>query len=152
MANDTLIKALFAQQRAQIIYMKSMNADIMSDSYVYAWIHGLYPVFQDGDHSVPDRPHENFSEYFNISAQFTMEVIKYLDELWLEDKSPTFYELEDRFGGKSNRCELINICRYSYLDGRFDERLWNALLTKMKHPSEAFSITSDFNENDLYIL
>ncbi|CAK2945262.1 Dnd system-associated protein 4 [Vibrio crassostreae] len=152
MSNEILMKALFAQQRAQIIFMKSMNADLMSNAYVYAWMHGVYPVFQDGDNSVPDRPHESFSEHFVVSAEFTMEVIKYLDDLWLEDNSPTFYELEDRFGGKSNRCELLNICRYAYLDGRFDERLWDALLTKMKHPSEARSLNADFNEDDLYII
>ncbi len=152
MSHETIMKALFAQQRAQIIFMKSMNPDLISNSYVYAWMHGVYPVFQDGDYSVPDRPHENFAEHFVVSAEFTMEVINYLDDLWTKDNSPTFYELEDQFGGKSNRCKLLSICRYAYLDGGFDERLWNALLTKMKHPSEAGSLTADFNDDDLYIL
>ncbi|HGS5690458.1 hypothetical protein QGM67_19705 [Vibrio cholerae] len=152
MSNETLMKALFAQQRAQIIFMKSMKPDLMPDSYVYAWIHGIYPVFHDGDRSVPDRPHENFAEHFVVSKNFTMEVIKHLDDLWLQGNSPTFYELEDRFGGKNNRCELLNICRYAYLDGRFDKQLWDTLLTKMKHPSEASFLTTEFNDSDLYIL
>ncbi|ODS04589.1 hypothetical protein [Vibrio scophthalmi] len=152
MSNDKIMKALFAQQRAQIIHIKQLTPDLLPNSYVYAWMKGLYPFFHDGDYSVPDYPHENFTEQFNVSAEFGMEVIRYLNELWLHDKSPTFYELEDRFGGKDSRSELLHICHYAYLDGRFDERLWDALLTKMEHPSEASLIISEFNGNDLYIL
>lgn len=115
-------------------------------------MHGIYPIFHDGDYSVPDRPHENFKEYFIVSADFVNQVLVYLDELWLANNSPTFYELESHFGGKDKRSALLGICRYLYLDGRFDDKLWDALLTQMKHPTEARFITSDIDEADLYIL
>lgn len=152
MNNDKIMNALFAQQRTQIIHIKRLTPDLLPNSYVYAWMKGLYPFLHDGDYSVPDYPHENFSEHFKVSNEFATEVINYLDDRWLNNNSPTFYELEDQFGGKSSRAELLHICRYAYLDGAFDERLWDALLTKMKHPSEASLITSEFNENSLYIL
>ncbi len=53
---------------------------------------------------------------------------------------------------QDKRSALLGICRYLYLDGRFDDKLWDALLTQMKHPTESRFITSDIDEADLYIL
>lgn len=148
---EQMMKALFAQQRAQIIFMKAQQPDLIPDSYAHAWLNGLYPFFHDGDHSVPDRPHENFGDYFLVSAEFGLKVIKYLDKLWMAGNSPTFYELEDAFGGRDVRSELLSVCRYCYLDNRFNDDLWNALLTPMECPSEAGWITDKLAENELYL-
>jgi hypothetical protein len=152
MDSEQIKKALFAQQRAQIMQIKSLAPDLIPNSYAYAWSKGLYPFFHDGDYSVPDYPHENFKELFKVGEEFAMQVINYMDQLWLDNNPPTFYELEREFGGKSRRCELIHICRYAFLNGGFDDELWDALLTKMQHPSEAQGITRDFCDRDFSIL
>ncbi|EID4334154.1 TPA: hypothetical protein ACMDO2_004476 [Vibrio parahaemolyticus] len=149
--SEALLKALFVQQRLQLIQIKLDHPHLIPNSYIFAWIEGVYPIFHDGDYSVPDKPHENFTSHFITSKSFAWDVIKHLDELWLSDKCPTFYELEDSFGGREVRSELIAICRYAYLDGKFDNKLWSALLAKMSHPSEAGFITDSFQDNELYI-
>lgn len=78
--NEKIMNALFAQQRAQIIHIKRLTPDLLPDSYVYAWMTGLYPFLHDGDYSVPDYPHENFSNHFKVSSEFATEVINYLDD------------------------------------------------------------------------
>ncbi|EDJ8126326.1 hypothetical protein AH788_13955, partial [Salmonella enterica subsp. enterica serovar Senftenberg] len=43
-----------------------------------------------------------------------------------------------------NRGDLIDICRYLYLDGCYDNEFWSALVENGKCPSEALSLTSKF--------
>ena len=153
MNGDKTMKALFAQQRAQIIHMKAVTPRLIPDSYAYAWINGVYPFFSDSENGIPDYPHENFSEHFRISAQFGLEVFKYIDGRILEEKKiPTFYELEERFGGIESRDELVHICRYTYLDGRFDSGEWLKMTLSMDSPCEAGQIAKKFDENDLFII
>lgn len=137
-----MMKALFAQQRAQIIYMHATKPELISASYAHAWTVGMYPVSHDGDSSVPDMPHENFEKYFITKREFVDEVTSYLDDLWMKHESPGFYDLEAKFGGKSNRSKLLNICRYHYLQGLFDDVLWDAL--RANSPSEGSGIVRDY--------
>ena len=152
MSDDIVMRALFSQQRAQIIFMRSVNKEVIPDAYAYAWVCGVYPVSHDGDDSVPQRPHQSYEKYFIVSKNFATEVLDYLDDCWMSGNSPTFYELEDKFGGRCVRSKLIHICRYAYLEGAFDDRLWNALLKPMQYPTEAGSIASEFKDSELYIL
>ncbi|MGH1428727.1 MAG: hypothetical protein ACRBEE_12360 [Arenicella sp.] len=151
MEYKTIMRALFAQQRAQIIEMKASGNGVIDDAYALAWIDGMYPYYHDEDSSVPQKPHENFKEFFIISGDFVKQVVEFLDEKWLKNNSPTFYELEDKFGGKNNRSKLITICRYCYMKRMFDDKLWKALITPMKFPSEAGNLTSSLDENELWL-
>ncbi|BAX51942.1 hypothetical protein PDPUS_1_00567 [Photobacterium damselae subsp. piscicida] len=150
MENETIMKALFAQQRFQIL-SNGASSDFLSDAYIYAWQVGVYPLMQSGDDSVPDLPHEPLKDFFITDEDTVSKVISYLDDRWLNDNSPTFYELETAFGGKSFRVPLLHICKYAYLQGMFDDKLWDALLTKMEHPSEAQSIKRSFNRDEIYL-
>lgn len=147
-----IMKTLFAQQRTQIIHIWATTPELLSAPYAYAWSHGVYPLFQDGDSSVPDRPHTNFAEQFTVSADLVDQVTKFLDEKWQEGAVPTFYQLESMFGGKSNRSALMSICRYAYLSDLFDDTAWNALLTPTEHPTEARSIIKVFDDSEIHIL
>ena len=149
--SEVLMKALFAQQRAQIIQMRASGTGVIDDAYAYAWVGGLYPVNHDSDYSVPDRPHENFRDYFLVTDDFANDVIKYLDDRWLDKKCPTFYELEDHYGGRDKRSDLVKVCRYCYLGGAFDKVLWDALRTPTEHPAEATGINREFSDSDLYV-
>ena len=143
MYNDTMMRALFAQQRTQILYIKSTAPHMVSDAYAYAWKAGVYPLFQDKDYSIPHMPHASFKEQFLVSPQLCKEVTDYLDLLWGDLNSRTLYELENKFGGKDNRSQILAICRYAYLDGFGDEILWGSVLNQDKRPTEARDITQN---------
>lgn len=156
MSEQLLMQALFNQQRLQIMSLGVHHSEY-TDDYLYAWGEGVYPLFNDTDGSVNPMPHESYPDFFKVKKETVQRVITYLDEKWLAKTVPTFYELEDEFGGKwgeeDGRMALIGICRYAYLRGGFDKSFWNKLLTPMKHPSEASSISRSFNrEQDIYFI
>lgn len=122
--------------------MHATQPELVHPSYAHAWTVGMYPVLHDGDSSVPDMPHENFEEYFIISREFINKVSTYLDGLWMKKESPSFYDLEDEFGGRDNRLALIDICRYHYFFGNFNDELWDAL--RANSPAEAIGITQKY--------
>lgn len=149
MGDNLLNEVLYSQTRLQVLTSGVIAPQLMNDAYIYAWDVGLYPYFDDTDYSIPSLPHELFKEQFLVKQDKVEKVINYLDDKWLINNSPTFYELEDAFGGKSYRCQLLHICRYAYLNGSFDDTLWDALLTPMQHPTEAKSITRNYCRDDI---
>ena len=149
MTNDRIMNALFAQQRAQIIYMHSMNSELIEPSYVYAWQSGIYPLLHDGDHHIPNKAHESYPDQFPIHAEFVSAVFDFINERCLEGKPLTFYELEKQFGGKAKRLKLIYICRYMFLNGEFGDGLWQGLLSGMQYPSEAHAIILEYDASDV---
>lgn len=144
---DNLMRALFVNQRLQILNL----AEKLPSSYVYAWENGVYPTAEDGDYSIPDRPHEPFADYFITSRGQVDEVLDYLDKRWMENDSPSFYEMENHFDGHCERGALKHICRYAYLENMFDDKLWTALLAPGKHPGVQ-TIIKEYSQNDLYLL
>ncbi|HBC7420215.1 TPA: hypothetical protein KEY88_002908 [Serratia marcescens] len=156
MTEKDIMGALFIQQRIQIMHI-GKHHDEFSDAYLYAWESGVYPFMSDTDGSVPRRPHELYAEFFTTSKEKVKFLLKRLDDAWIKKECLTFYDLEDELGVRSfssngwDRCDLINICRYLYLDGCFDNAFWAALIENGKCPSEALSLTSDFDrEADIY--
>lgn len=154
--SQKIMDAMFTQQRLQVLSL-GVHHNEFSDAYLFAWYEGVYPFFEDTDGSVQRRPHEHYAEHFSISEQKVDELTKYLDDCFLNDDVPTFYELEDHFnvrhgGTKWDRSDLINICRYCYLQGHsWNEAFWTKLLTPMQHPSEASSIVRKLDrEADIY--
>ena len=158
MSEQRLMQAMFNQQRLQIMSLGVHHGEF-TDAYLYAWEQGVYPFFEDTDGSVNQMPHEVYAEFFQKSKDKVDKLSKLLDDLWLKNEVPTFYELEDmvnvRCGSSEwERMDLIKICRYMYLmGGTFDDNFWNTLLTPTQHPSEASSIKRKFNrKEDLYFM
>jgi len=143
MSEQRLMQAMFNQQRLQIMSL-GVHHDEYDDGYLYAWESGVYPWFNDTDGSVNQMPHECYPEFFKVSKEVVQNVLNYLDEKDLAGEVPTFYQLEDHFGGKwneeSGRMALLGICRYAFLSDRFGKEFYDKLLTPMQHPSEASSM------------
>lgn len=156
MTENDIMGALFIQQRIQIMHI-GKHHDEFGDAYLYAWESGVYPFMSDTDGSVPRRPHEPYAEFFTTSKEKVRFLLKRLDDAWIKKEVLTFYDLEDELGVRSfnsngwDRCDLLHICRYLYLDGCFDKKFWATLIENGKCPSEALSLTSDFDrEFEIY--
>lgn len=156
MTENDIMDALFIQQRLQVLHI-GKHHDEFGDAYLYAWESGVYPLMSDTDGSVPRRPHEPYSRFFTISKEKVEFLLKRLSKAWRENAGLTFYDLEDELGVRSfsdggwDRCDLIHICRYFYLDGCFDKIFWEILVENGKCPSEALSLTSELDRDfDIY--
>lgn len=107
----------------------------------------------DTDGSVPRRPHESYAPFFITSKEKVEFLLTRLDNAWRKKEQISFYHLEDELGVKSfnskgwDRGNLIDICRYLYLDGCFDESFWSMLLENGKCPAEALGVASTFNRD-----
>lgn len=155
MVENDVMGALFAQQRMQVMHL-GKHYDEFSDAYLHAWESGVYPLMSDSDGSIPRRPHELYARYFITPKEKVEFLLKRLDDAWRKQEGLTFYGLEDELGGRSfssqgwDRCDLINICRYLYLDGCYDKAFWAALVENGKCPCEALSLNSELNrESDI---
>ncbi len=118
-------------------------AERFPDAYVFAWDRRVYPI----NHH--NRLHECWSKYFEVTEAMCDALVGFLGERWDEKKVPTFYELEEHFEVRLgttgwDRLKLMSTCRYMYLSDSFDTDFWKALLTPMKHPTEAKSIVRPF--------
>lgn len=155
MSEQKIMKALYNQQRLQILSLGVHHKEY-SDSYLFAWYTGVYPLFEDTDGSVTEMPHEVHSSCFRITKEKVDHLTKLLDDAWITKAVPTFYELERDLGvqysGEWSRMELINICKYLYLKGdSWDEDFWSTLLKPQQYPSEARSIIRKFDRvKDIY--
>lgn len=158
MEDKELMTALFAQQRVQVMHI-AKHYNEFTDAYLYAWDRGVYPFLSDTDGSVPVMPHESFSEYFITSREKGIFLIKRLDDAWLTKEKLTFYKLEDELNVSSGystdwtRSDLLHLCRYFYLDGRFDDSLWRNICKNMECPTEAHFITNSFDrKTDVFFM
>lgn len=156
MIENDIMGALFAQQRIQILHIGKHHNEF-SDAYLHAWESGVYPLMSDTDGSVPRRPHELYAKYFTASKEKVEFLLKRLDDAWRKKEGLSFYDLEDELGVRSfsskgwDRGDLINICRYLYLDGCYDNKFWSALIENGKCPSEALSLTAELDrDQDIY--
>ncbi|WP_108700555.1 hypothetical protein [Phytobacter sp. SCO41] len=158
MENKQIMLALFAQQRIQVMHI-AKHHDEFTDAYLYAWESGVYPLLSDTDGSVPTMPHEAFAELFITDRSKGEFLLKRLDDAWMAKEELTFYKLEDELnvhGGYATewtRSDLLHLCRYFYLDNRFDDALWKNICKNMECPTEAHFIMDDFNRlEDIYFM
>ncbi|HIG8798078.1 TPA: hypothetical protein ACYEOW_003647 [Raoultella terrigena] len=156
MDEKNILAALYIQQRIQILHI-AKHHNQFTNSYIYAWYKGVCPFLSDTDNSVPAMPHEPYSEFFNVSREKGEVLLKRLDDADLSKEYLTFYQLEDEFNtrGRSewDRTDLLHLCRYFYLDNRFSAELWKKLATPSECPTEAYSITREFERTeDIYFM
>lgn len=138
--NDQIMKALYENRKLSITLNFKIHGEKIgfSHSYIYAIANDIFPFFQN---ETDDDP---FINCYKISSQQISEVINYIDEEWLKDNLYDFYTLENKFGGKGNRSNLIRILRYTYLDDRFDDELWDKLVSEA--PMEANSLNRPLDD------
>lgn len=147
---------LFTIQRFQLLsHYVQANDDVNSftPSYAYAWSELVYPIFgESASWHVP------FKACFKTTEEATEELYDFLCDLFDENKTITFYELERHYGisGSTssgevwNRHRLVSACRYFYLHDTLSSEFWSALLKNGDCPSEAHSISRKFTKKDIY--
>jgi hypothetical protein len=85
-------------------------------------------------------------------------IIKYVDSEYIKKSYHSFYDLESYFTDKSSsnfiidRYVLRDTLRYCYLQGLFDENVWNGLVANDDYPIEAKEIDSPFSPDELNLL
>ncbi|GAA4882570.1 hypothetical protein [Ferrimonas pelagia] len=148
-ATKQIMDAMFTQQRLQVLSL-GVHHNEYTDAYLYAWEKSVYPLMQDSDDSVAPMPHQHYTKQFIVSESKVNEIYQYLEQCWLDNAVPTYYELENEFrfritGFGWGRMDLVHICRYLHLNGSFDGEFWKKLLTPGKHPSELGSTSRQFD-------
>ena len=108
-----------------------------NSALAFAWANRLYPMFDDNPIS------REFEDDFRISKSKMQRVFDYLDEHEDDPETLGFWAIETHFGGKFNgdidRAELIDICRYAYLNRRW-ESVWQHVVAPGVGPVESHGI------------
>jgi len=142
MENNIILKALYEQRKLLITQNYKMIGDKtgFSQSYVYSIANDIFPIFHIGHYE----DIEIYTNLYKIKEQQIQEFIKYIDEVWRKEDKIGFYDLEDKYGGREHRSDLIRMLRYCYLDNRFSgEEFWNSLMAN--GPMESHSLTREFD-------
>lgn len=146
-----IMDAMFCQQRIQILHI-GVHQNLFSDAYLYAWSQSIYPALHDSNKKTLRMPHEHYRPQFTISKLVVERVFKHLQNCISSNNIPTFYELEKHPIHIPNlldqRMGLIYICKYLYMSDCFEPTLWERLLEKEKHPSEAKLISRPFDRKE----
>ena len=132
MSNQHIMKAMFTQQRIQIMHLGKYHKEY-TDAYIFAWESGVYPFLHDlgGEHQY--LPHELYGDYFEVTAQKGASIYERLNRAWADEEDTlTYSRLESDLMGIGSACdwrpdELMNVCRYLFLAGCFDDVFWKAL-------------------------
>ena len=148
---------LFNLQKFQILqlYTDPQERRGVTDAYAFAWSSGVFPV-QEQSASW----HQPYEDFFDVGEEMLVELLRFLDGLWIGQKTITFYDLEDHYDihGQSHpgpvwdRSQLIDACRYFRLRGAFDDRFWLAMFEGANCPTEARCIMESFGPEDVYFL
>ncbi len=116
------------------------------DAYVYAWAEDVFPVCHTSAHW-----HDAFENDFKVTHEMITDLRNQLDDLWVNRQPiPTFYQLEKQFINERtawDRSKLLRACRYMKLAGDFDDVVWDAIMTKFEHPTEANAILRPFDRD-----
>jgi len=142
MDNTIILKALYEQRKLIICqnYRLLKSETGFSQSYVYSVANDLFPIFHI--EYFPDI--EIYNEFYKISESVFQEFIEYIDQFWLKNEKIGFYELENKYGGRQKRSELIDMLRYCYLDNRFSgHEFWDYIMEN--GPIECHSLTKEFD-------
>jgi antitoxin MazE len=150
MDNKKIMSALFQTMRLNIINTARAEQEnnTIPKSYIYAWSNGVYPMNAGVEY------HKPFSTEFDVSEAEMIELAEFYDDLWLNKKPMTFYEIENHFGAREgstswDRSKLLGASRYFYLNSMFmGDDFWETVLKPMEHPTEASSITRPFQGHD----
>jgi hypothetical protein len=111
----------------------------------YAWARRIYPFN-------PYDLEETFEADFKIGRNQSERVLVAIDNGWRNNNPISFSDLEG-FGGSDSglgRMEIVHVCRLAFLDGRFDDTVWEALTVPGSGPIESQGLAGPFAmENDI---
>ena len=125
----------------RLLMVRSARSGEIGKATGFAWANRVYPLFTDGPLI------EAFRSDFATSADQVGQVLKTLDEKSEQQNGKVaFYSLETALdvghGGSMTRGQLIDCCRYIYLDGRFSKKVWDSLTVNGSGPVESQSLAS----------
>ncbi len=131
-SNDHLECALYASMRTQIITWSLMSdlRDRFTDHYVFAWLHGVYPVLEE-----LDGIHTDFADYFSKTEEMMKELLNYLDESYNNGDAPKFVNMAGNGFTQSyewSPTDLMFACWYLKIGGKYDDNFWDDMLTPPK--------------------
>lgn len=146
---DPVLIALYETKRQHFLASFIQNPDRFSQSLAYAYENRLEPIFNE---SIQRETYEAdpFKDVYAVDGDFIEEVLKHIDTLDLAGRHDelAFYTLEDKFGGRADRMELIAAIEYMRIDGRFDDRVYDAITANA--PMEAKPIARTFGPDEVY--
>lgn len=147
---DPVLIALYETKRQQFLTSFIENPSRFSKSLAYAYEHRLDPIFNEAIQRETYGT-DPFKEVYAVKGKFIEDVLRHIDTLDLAGRHDelAFYTLEEQFGGyKANRMELIFAIEYMRINGRFDDRVYDAIAANA--PSEAKPIASTFGPDDVF--
>ncbi len=130
---------------ARLLMVRAARDGEIDQATGFAWAHRIYPMF--GASPVA----EAFKPDFETSTDDVEIVLKAIDKIAeAKDQEVGFYELADALNvghgrGEMTRGQLINICRYIFLDRRFSSRVWETLVQVGAGPVESQGIANEFD-------
>lgn len=153
----TLLQALADVRMRQILHTKfhPETRDLYPDAYAYAIAHSVYPLFHEQvdpmDSPATILEINPFYATYRVDIDQVEAIHRRLAERADAGETTTFRELEQGFGSEgigpwrdaSLRVVLINVCRYFYLQGRWNDAFWEALVSD--GPPESEAITRELN-------
>lgn len=145
---DNELIALYELKRQGFLIGYVQNPDRFSDSLAFAYYNRLAPIFHENI-ARETYGEDPFADVYAVKGDFISEVLNYVDERDLagDHQALEFYKLEDKFGGRSNRIELIHVLEYARIDGRFNKQVWDAVLSNA--PAEANNLDDTFSPNNV---
>jgi hypothetical protein len=146
---DYQLIALYEIKRQTFLNGFIQNPDRFSSALAYAYYNRIAPIFHETSaHEAYGRV-DPFEEIYAVKRDFVDKVTKYVDERWRakDFEAIAFYSLEDKFGGKGSRVELIGTLEYARINRLFDDAVWKAIDSNA--PVEAHGLESTFTPKDV---
>ncbi len=145
---DSQLIALYELKRQTFLLGYIQNPDRFSDALAFAYYNRLAPIFHE---NVTRETYDEdpFSDVYAVKGDFISKVLEFVDENDLAGnyQAIEFYNLEDKFGGRSNRIEILHALEYARIDGRFGQKVWDAIVQNA--PAEANRIDDSFSPKDV---
>lgn len=145
---DSHLTALYELKRQTFLLGYVQNPDRFSDALAFAHANRIAPIFHE---NIARETHgdDPFAEIYGVKADFISDLMKYVDDRDLagDHQALEFYKLEDKFGGRSNRIEILHALEYARIDGRFNQTVWDAVVSNA--PAEANTIDQSFSPADV---
>ncbi len=136
--HDDLVKAIYETHcsKIELAWISDKNEGPMDDMFVYGYAMSkrMYPYFHaDSNEKDP------FENCYRVSKQAMAAVIDYIDGVWSEASNSLpdelmFSNIEKKFNSYS-RDDLINIFKYICLSGKFDDSLFDKLVSGVLPPN-----------------
>lgn len=130
---------------ARLLMVRAARDKEIDEATGFAWAHRIYPMLAASPVA------EAFKADFETSTDEVDAVLKAIDKIAdANDQKVGFYDLSDALNvghgrGEMTRGQLINICRYIFLDRRFNAEVWESLVEVGSGPVESQGVANPFD-------